>query len=97
MQGKILMTHPTKAIYGSLLRDFVKLAGSRQAEEQIFNEEDLRNSMPRIDVIDFHQTVDINGIKVQNPRIHQIYPSKPPSSRLFIPPGMVITCKKQIG
>ena len=59
------MTHPTKAIYASLLKDFCKLAAARQAEDQIFNEEDLKNSLPRIDVVDFHQIVDINGIRVR--------------------------------
>ena len=59
-----MMTHPTKAIYGTLLKDFVKLGNVRATEEQLFNDEDLRNSLPKIDVIDFHQTVEIKGIKV---------------------------------
>lgn len=58
------MTHPTKAIYSTLLKDFVKLGNVRATEEQLFNDEDLRNSLPRIEVIDFHQTVEIKGIKV---------------------------------
>lgn len=58
------MTHPTKAIYGTLLKDFVKLGNVRATEEQLFSDEDLRNSLPRIDVIDFHQTEEIKGIKV---------------------------------
>ena len=58
------MTHPTKAIYGTLLKDFVKLGNLRVAEEQLFSDEDLRNSLPKIEVIDFHQTVEIRGIKV---------------------------------
>ena len=53
------MTHPTKAIYSTLLKDFVKLGNVRATEEQLFNDEDLRNSLPRIEVIDFHQTVEI--------------------------------------
>ena len=58
------MTHPTKAIYGTLLKDFVKLGNVRATEDQLFSDEDLRNSLPRIEVIDFHQTVEIKGIKV---------------------------------
>ena len=58
------MTHPTKAIYGTLLKDFVKLGNVRATEEQLFSDEDLRNSLPRIEVIDFHQTIEIKGIKV---------------------------------
>ena len=68
MQGRILMTHPTKAIYGTLLKDFVKLGRGSTAEEQLFSDEDLQNSLQRIDVVDFHQTVEYNGIKVRCPK-----------------------------
>ena len=59
------MTHPTKAIYGTLLKDFVKLGRGSTAEEQLFSDEDLQNSLQRIDVVDFHQTVEYNSIKVR--------------------------------
>ena len=29
LQGRILMTHPTKAIIGTLLKDFVKISSGR--------------------------------------------------------------------
>ena len=70
MQGQILMTHPTKAIYGTLLKDFVKLGRGSTAEEQLFSEEDLQNSLKQIDVVDFHQTVEYNGIKVRIISLH---------------------------
>lgn len=60
------MTHPTKAIYGSLMRDFARLATSREEAEKLFDETDVRNSLNRIEVVDFHQNVDINGIKVDS-------------------------------
>lgn len=62
------MTHPTKAIYSTLLRDFVKLGNVRATEDQLFTNEDLQNSLPKIEVVDFHQTVEIKGIKVCKPR-----------------------------
>lgn len=58
------MTHPTKAIYGTLLRDFVKLGRGAGTEDQLFSEEDLQESLKKIDVVDFHQTVEYSGIKV---------------------------------
>ena len=57
------MTHPTKAIYHTLLRDFVKVSGGGSGEA-LYTEKDLDKSMDRIEVIDFHQTVDLGGIKV---------------------------------
>ena len=58
------MTHPTKAIYHTLLSDFVRLSkGGR--DEALYGEAELDASMRRIEVIDFHQTVEINGIKVR--------------------------------
>ena len=63
-QGKILMTHPTKAIYSTLLRDFVKLGRGAASEDQLFSDEDLQASLKRIEVVDFHQTVEYGGIKV---------------------------------
>jgi hypothetical protein len=57
------MTHPTKAIYHQLLKDYVKVAKG-SADEALYGEEDLEASMKMIQVIDFHQTFDVDGIKV---------------------------------
>lgn len=56
------MTHPTKAIYRTLLSDFLKV--SQNSENQLYSEVDLENSMEKIEVIDFNQTIDVDGIKV---------------------------------
>ena len=62
--GRIFMTHPTKAIYNMLMRDFVRLLKSSDGNDQLFTEKDLEASMKKIEVIDFHQEVDIDGVKV---------------------------------
>ena len=65
------MTHPTKAIYGTLLKDFVKV-GKNNTEEGLFSDKDLEASLKRIDVVDFHQTVDLDGIKVSTPCSYKV-------------------------
>eukprot|EP00195_Chlamydomonas_chlamydogama_P006597 CAMPEP_0202904758 /NCGR_PEP_ID=MMETSP1392-20130828/30978_1 /ASSEMBLY_ACC=CAM_ASM_000868 /TAXON_ID=225041 /ORGANISM="Chlamydomonas chlamydogama, Strain SAG 11-48b" /LENGTH=723 /DNA_ID=CAMNT_0049592553 /DNA_START=19 /DNA_END=2190 /DNA_ORIENTATION=+ len=62
-KGRIFMTHPTKAIYNSLLRDFAK-SSKGSADEQLYDESDVEASLDRIEVIDFMQTLDVNGIKI---------------------------------
>jgi hypothetical protein len=55
-RGRILMTHPTKAIFSMLMTDFVKL--NKQGDgEALFTEKDVKACMERIEVIDFHQEV----------------------------------------
>jgi cleavage and polyadenylation specificity factor subunit 3 len=60
------MTHPTKAIFGTLLKDFVKV-GRSDANEGLYSEKNLEKSMERIELLDFHQTIDIDGVKVTQP------------------------------
>jgi len=62
--GRIFMTHPTKAIYNMLMQDFVRLLKSADGNDQLFTEKDLEASMKKIEVIDFHQELDIDGVKV---------------------------------
>ena len=62
-QGRTFMTHPTKAIYYSLLRDLAK-ASKNSTEEQLYNEEDLDASMQQIEVVDFYATIEVAGMKV---------------------------------
>jgi cleavage and polyadenylation specificity factor subunit 3 len=57
------MTHPTKAVFQILLKDFVKVSRG-SVDEQLYNEKDLEASMQKIELIDFYQTLDIEGIKV---------------------------------
>lgn len=62
--GRIFMTHPTKAIYHMLMQDFCRLLKNQEPSEQLFGEKDLEASMKKIEVIDFHQEVDVDGVKV---------------------------------
>ncbi|CAG9466846.1 unnamed protein product [Pedinophyceae sp. YPF-701] len=62
-KGRLLMTHPTKAIYYTLLQDLIKL-NRDSGEDALFTDEDLEKSMQLAEVVDFHQEVDIGGIKV---------------------------------
>jgi len=56
------MTHATKAIYKWLLSDFIKVSNIG-ADEMLYSETDLENSMSKIETINFHQEIEIEGIK----------------------------------
>lgn len=56
------MTHATKAIYKLLLSDYVKVS-KVSVEDMLFDEQDILRSMDKIEVIDFHQTLEVNGIR----------------------------------
>lgn len=62
-QGKILMTHPTKAIYYHVLKDHINLS-KRFDCEAIYGFEEINKSMDIIEVIDFHKTLQIENIKI---------------------------------
>lgn len=67
-KGKVYMTHPTKAIYKWLLSDFVKVTNVASedgvdGDEQLFSDEELMRSYDRIHTVDYHQQVDVDGIK----------------------------------
>mmetsp|Transcript_62987 Transcript_62987/g.144945 ORF Transcript_62987/g.144945 Transcript_62987/m.144945 type:complete len:633 (-) Transcript_62987:470-2368(-) len=62
-QGKVLMTHATRAICPYLWHDYARV--SRVSEDDhIFTREDIDKTMDCIEVVDFHQTVTSNGISV---------------------------------
>ncbi|KAK6947246.1 Metallo-beta-lactamase [Dillenia turbinata] len=61
-QGRVFMTHATKAIYKLLLSDYVKVS-KFSVEDMLYDEQDILRSMDKIEVIDFHQTVELNGIR----------------------------------
>eukprot|EP00249_Psilotum_nudum_P009410 c21918_g1_i1 orf=281-2344(+) len=61
-KGRVFMTHATKAIYKLFLSDFVKIS-KISVEEMLYDEQDIARTMDKIEVIDFHQTVEVNGIK----------------------------------
>uniref|UniRef100_A0A7N0TX10 Cleavage and polyadenylation specificity factor subunit 3-I n=1 Tax=Kalanchoe fedtschenkoi TaxID=63787 RepID=A0A7N0TX10_KALFE len=61
-KGRVFMTHATKAIYKLLLSDYVKVS-KVSTEDMLFNEQDILRSMDKIEVIDFHQTLEVSGIR----------------------------------
>ncbi|KAF7842745.1 phospholipase D delta-like [Senna tora] len=61
-KGRVFMTYATKAIYKLLLSDYVKVS-KVSVEDMLFDEQDINRSMDKIEVIDFHQTVEVNGIR----------------------------------
>lgn len=78
-KGRVFMTHATKAIYRWLLSDFVRvtsMAGggdeARQLENSLHNSggsanlysnEDLMGSFEKIETIDYHSTIEVDGIR----------------------------------
>jgi len=63
-RGRVFMTHPTKAVYKMLLADFVKVSKHGSADA-LYTDKDLELSMDRIEVIDFHQEIDLDGILIK--------------------------------
>uniref|UniRef100_A0A5K3EH88 Cleavage and polyadenylation specificity factor subunit 3 n=2 Tax=Mesocestoides corti TaxID=53468 RepID=A0A5K3EH88_MESCO len=62
-RAKCYMTHATKAIYRYLLADFVRVSNSGVAGQVLYTERDIVQSLEKIDTIDFHQELEVNGIK----------------------------------
>eukprot|EP01126_Amoeba_proteus_P037952 TRINITY_DN3935_c0_g2_i7.p1 TRINITY_DN3935_c0_g2~~TRINITY_DN3935_c0_g2_i7.p1 ORF type:complete len:476 (-),score=76.44 TRINITY_DN3935_c0_g2_i7:873-2300(-) len=61
-RGRVFMTHPTKAIYKSLLTDYIRISNIA-VEDMLFDEQDLNRSMEKIETINFHQEIEHAGIK----------------------------------
>lgn len=61
-KGKVFMTHPSKAIYKWLLLDFVKVSNI-SPDDALFDEKDLMRSYEKITAVDYHQEVDVEGVK----------------------------------
>ncbi|KAG2734816.1 hypothetical protein G9P44_002822 [Scheffersomyces stipitis] len=71
-KGRVFMTHATKAIYRWLLQDFVRVtsigAGSRaegsdETSTNLYTDDDIISSFDRIETIDYHSTMEIDGIR----------------------------------
>ncbi|KAI1717764.1 pre-mRNA 3'-end-processing endonuclease polyadenylation factor c-term domain-containing protein [Ditylenchus destructor] len=64
-RGRCFMTHATKAIYRMMIGDCIKIAkyGGGSDSRMLYTEEDLERSMDKIEVIDFHEQKEVNGIK----------------------------------
>lgn len=56
------MTHPTRAIYYWLMTDFIRVSALSR-DHQLFTEQDIKDSLAKIEVINFHEEVNLNGIK----------------------------------
>lgn len=54
------MTHATKAVMKLLLSDNVRLQANRSL---LYTEQELQNCIDKIEVVDYHQTVEHKGIK----------------------------------
>eukprot|EP00299_Pterocystis_sp_00344_P018038 c9019_g1_i2.p1 GENE.c9019_g1_i2~~c9019_g1_i2.p1 ORF type:complete len:590 (+),score=123.04 c9019_g1_i2:386-2155(+) len=55
------MTHPTKAVFKLLLADYVKV--SHHAEDMLYDEKDLQACLDKIERINYHEELNVNGIK----------------------------------
>ncbi|CAG8444126.1 14348_t:CDS:10 [Ambispora leptoticha] len=70
-RGRVFMTHPTKAIYKWLLTDFIRPStndllqyqSNVGADENIYTEQDLLHSYEKIEAVDYHQEMEVEGIK----------------------------------
>jgi len=62
-KGRIFMTHPTKAVLRLLLGDFLRLLQMKNAkpEDVLYTESELSSCMDKVELIDYHQTVQIKG------------------------------------
>ena len=74
--GRVFMTHATKAIYRWLLSDFVRVtsiggggdsrlnSGNETAtSSNLYTDDDLIRSFDRIETIDYHSTIEVEGIR----------------------------------
>ncbi|CAM9175745.1 unnamed protein product [Chrysoparadoxa australica] len=59
---RIFMTHPTKAVMRMLLADYIKLVNVT-TEDTLYDEKDLAACIEKIELIDFHQVLEHEGIK----------------------------------
>lgn len=62
-KARVFMTQPTRAIYKTLLSDFVRVSRNSNDDEALYAEEDIEKTMARIEVIDYHAEVNVDGIK----------------------------------
>ena len=64
LQGQIFMTHPTRQVCGMLLKDFVRVSG--RGSDALYTEKHLEEALQRTQLIDFHQTIEVDGIKASS-------------------------------
>ncbi|KAG8624743.1 hypothetical protein KVT40_007810 [Elsinoe batatas] len=64
--GKVYMTHPTKAIYKWLMQDSVRVQNTQSSSEtssSLFNEEDVMTTLPMIQTVAFYATHTHSSIR----------------------------------
>ncbi|ORX48407.1 Metallo-hydrolase/oxidoreductase [Piromyces finnis] len=61
-KGRVFMTHPTKAIYKWLISDYMRVSNV-VVDDILYDEKDIINSCEKIETIDYHQEVEVEGIK----------------------------------
>ena len=61
-KGRTFMTHPTKSIYKLILSDYVKVS-SISVEETLYTERELLASMDKIECVNYHQVMTVDGIR----------------------------------
>lgn len=61
-KSRCFMTHPTKSIYKLIVQDFVKVS-TLSADNVLFGEKELMDSMDKIETVDYHQDKIVNGIR----------------------------------
>eukprot|EP00584_Thalassiosira_punctigera_P005734 CAMPEP_0172534282 /NCGR_PEP_ID=MMETSP1067-20121228/6709_1 /TAXON_ID=265564 ORGANISM="Thalassiosira punctigera, Strain Tpunct2005C2" /NCGR_SAMPLE_ID=MMETSP1067 /ASSEMBLY_ACC=CAM_ASM_000444 /LENGTH=653 /DNA_ID=CAMNT_0013319059 /DNA_START=73 /DNA_END=2030 /DNA_ORIENTATION=- len=66
-RGRVFMTHPTKAVMRLLLGDYLRLmsvkrgsGGELNPEDVLYTEAELQSCVDKIELIDYHQTIDLN-------------------------------------
>jgi len=62
-KGRIFMTHATKAVMQLLLSDYLRLLPTGESEAGLYDEDDLRRCLDRVELVDFHQVVEHKGIR----------------------------------
>ncbi|ODV82986.1 hypothetical protein CANARDRAFT_30453 [[Candida] arabinofermentans NRRL YB-2248] len=73
-KGRVFMTYPTKAIYKWLLNDFVRVTSitdsnggssddNSNTNSFLYTDDDLNESLDRIETIDYHSTIEVEGIR----------------------------------
>lgn len=61
-RGRIFMTHATKAVMNLLLADNIRVQQA-QGRFPLYSKQDLDACMEKIEVVDFHQTMEVRGIR----------------------------------
>lgn len=59
-KGRVFMTHPTKAVLRLLLLDYTRLMSMRPDQEAIYSEDDLRNCLRKVTLLDYHAVQELD-------------------------------------